>query len=166
MKYKLHGIKSNHIFCDILDDAGKLILGNHMHCVSSTPVDMDLFFEERIFPEIAAMLTLAIEPETKSIEASPILQAMEDTKESIKFDLIAYIKANPTVELAAFLSYCDQAFGWQNSGYALKMIYEYVREAEKKKMVDLTGSTKEYYFAVLKMIILNSTDDELKERLK
>ena len=166
MKYKVHSIKNNHICCDILNDDDTLIMGGYMQCIETVPTDMDAFFTERIYPQITAMLAPGPETDTILIEASPILQAMENTKESLKFDLIAYIKSHPAVTLTDFLAYCDQAFGWQEAGFVMKMMYEYINQAEKKGMVELSGTSKEYYFEVLRQIVLGSTDDELKERLK
>lgn len=159
-------MRNNHIYCDIIDDDNNLILGGYMHSIEQEPADMAAFFAERIYPQITAMLTPEPKTDTVQIEASPILQAMEATKESLKFDLIAYIKLHPTITLSDFIAYCDQTFGWQEAGFVMKMMYEYINQAEKKGMVELPGTSKEYYFEVLRQIVLGSTDDELKERLK
>jgi hypothetical protein len=56
-------------------------------------------------------------------------------------------------------------FGWENAGLVLKMLSEYVALAAKKGLVVLESNTKDYYFAVLKQIIINSSDEQLREML-
>ena len=163
MKHIIHNTKNNILNCSIFEDNDDLIIGNYSCNLSKKITDIDSYIVNHIYP---AMIKEE-ESENQTIEASPILMAMETSKEALKFELISYIKANPEITLDGFLSYCAQTFGWQEAGFVLKMMYEYVNQAVKKKMIpDLESQTKDYYFAVLKQIIVNSTDDELKERLK
>jgi len=165
MKHKIHFIKNGHISYDILDDFDNLIVGGVSQPYSGTTETAGAYIIERVYPNIEAMLNPPV-IETKTIEASPILQAMEETKESIKFDLIEYIKSNPEVTLTDFLSYCENKFGWQEAGFAMKMIYEYVNAAERHEMLSLMDTSKEYYFDILKMIIIKNSLEALHEMLQ
>ena len=167
MKHKFHTIKSGHIFCDIFDDQDNLIIGNYMSPVGSVPDDIDIYITTYIYPAIETMITPEPESETVQIDASPILQAVETSKETIKWQAIQYIKTNPDVTLADFQDHIEQTYGWSEAGLIMKLLHEYVIQAEKKQMIPaLDSNGKEYFFAVLKQIITNSTDEQLMEALK
>lgn len=166
MKHILHTIKNGHILYDILDDDDNLIVGGISQPYSGAVENIDNYIVEHVYPSIETMLN-PVESATKTIEASPILQAMEYTKESIKFNLVAYIKAYPDISLSDFLTYCESTFGWQEAGFIMKMIYEYVNQAAVKHIITLPeGASKENYFAIIKAIIVNNSVEELQEMLK
>lgn len=167
MKYKIHSISNSYIFCDISDDNDNLIIGNYMHQIPPNFDDSQIesVFIDSIYPAIKQMTAQPIVSDKINIDASPVLVAMENAKESMKWDLIQYLKVHPDANLPELLDYTESNYGWENSGLVLKMISEYVKLAEQKGLLTLADSSKEYYFAVIKSIILNSSDDQLQEML-
>lgn len=167
MKYKIHRIANQHITCDITDDSGNLIIGNHMVMIDKIPDDMEQFFETVIYPQIEESLKPVAQPETVQLEASPILQEIELSKESLKFKLLQYIKDNPSISMTAFFTYCDSVYDWGDSGLIANMLKQYVNYAVKKGLIQpLKDITRATYFNTLKGIILNTDIETLKEMLK
>lgn len=166
MKHIIHSIKNGHLVFDILDDNDKLIVGGITQPYYRLAEDVDKYIEDYVYSEIEATMNTVVK-NTRLIEASPILQAMEETKENTKFELVSYIKANPDVSFVDFLDYCEDHFGWQEAGLIMKMIYEYVTQAVYKNIISIPdNSSKEYYFEIIKAIIINNSTEELEEMLK
>jgi len=166
MKHTLHSISNGHILCDIFDDNDNLIIGNYMHNLPANfeEAQTESVFVDSIYPAIEYMINPVVSDKVQ-IEASPVLVAMESAKEQIKWALISYIKNNPEITLDDIIDYTELNFGWENAGLVLKMISEYVKLAEQKGILTLADNSKEYFFAVIKSIILSSTDEQLQEML-
>jgi len=166
MKHILHSILNGHILCDIFDDNDTLIIGSYMHNIPANfeESQTESVFIDAIYPAIETMLNLVISDKVQ-IDASPVLVAMEDAKEQIKWALISYIKSNTETTLDSVIEYTELNYGWENAGLVMKMISEYVKLAEQKGLLTIADSSKEYYFAVIKSIILSSTNEQLQEML-
>ena len=166
MKRIIHKVSNGHITVSVYDDDNNLIIGNYMQSIPAN-ADPEQFVVDRVYPIIETIITPEPEPETIQIDASPILQAVEIAKETIKWQAIQHIKTNPDVSLTDFTAHVDQTYGWSEAGLIMKLLHEYVIQAEKKQMIPaLESNTKEYFFAVLKQIVINSTDEQLTEALK
>lgn len=163
MKHTILSTANNILIADIFDDNDNLILGNLSCNISDAQKnDIDNFIVNNIYQQF--------EPQPISdktmIEASPVLIAIEEAKETMKWDLIRYIKENPECFLEEVIDYTEFHYGWENSGLVMKMISEYIKLAEQKGLITLSNNSKEYYFAVLKQIIIASTEEQLQEMLK
>ena len=164
MNHTIHSITNHLIILDIFDDDGTLIIGNYSCNIPNDITNIEAFVVDIIYPSF--VIAEQQVSDKQMIEASPILVAMETAKESMKWGLILKIKEVPEITLDSLIGYAEETYGWDNAGLIPKMIFEYVTLAGQKGFVTLNGSTKGYYFEVLKQIILNSTDDQLMEMLK
>lgn len=166
MKHIIHSIASRHLLCSVYNDDDTLIIGNHVVDIPADfdSISMDTFFTDKVYPSIESMLNPVVSDKTQ-IEASPVLIAMESAKELIKWDLIRQIKNNNEITLDELIAYTESTHGWENSGLVLKMLSEYILLAAQKELVELTDNSKDYYFAVLKQIIINSSDEQLRAML-
>ena len=164
MNHTIHSINNHLIILDVFDDDGTLIIGNYSCNVPKDITDIEAFVVNTVYTSF--VLAEQQVSDKQMIEASPVLVAMETAKESMKWGLILKIKEIQEIALDSLIGYAEETYGWDNAGLIPKMIFEYVTLAGQKGFITIEGSSKEYYFEVLKQIILNSTGDQLMEMLK
>lgn len=97
-----------------------------------------------------------IQPEKKSI-----LVNIEDDKERLKWIAVSEIKQNPEITSEEFLN----KLSWQDVGIVQAVIYQYAKMAVDKGMVSGSLENIDDCWKILKEIILNTSDTDLREML-
>ena len=138
------------VIADIIDDAGKLIVGGVCLEFTADPTEDDLI--------AAAQSFVPTPPDTGDATARELL----DRREQLKWQTVRYMQDNPDGSLADMTA----GMSWDDIGLVNKLIKLYASGAAGRGMIPPPEDTPEGCFAALNLIVQNSTDEQLSEMLR
>ena len=98
-------------------------------------------------------------PPTKS----SILTNLEDRKNTLKWAVVHYIRANPSdPDLDIFLS----SIPWNDGGLVLAILRAYAVEASNQGYGTLAGETRDDCWSLIIYLVEHMTDEEIADALK
>ena len=96
---------------------------------------------------------------TELTNTGSILADLESQKETLKWQAIEYIRANPKSQMTDFVS----SLPWNQQGLVEAVIWAYATSAQTEGLITLPDTSMSTCWRVLIQFVLSHTDDELKK---